>query len=226
MRALDVLDAIAHEPSSLTHLAQKVGLHPSTTFRMLESLRARGLARRTSEGTYELGIRTLELAGNYLRRMSVSSYAQEAVERLARAVKESASIGTLVDGQVLYVAIAEGQHELGIRSVPFARHPAHCTALGKVLLAYARQPDVLEFFARQPLTRHTANTIVDNDDLERELEQVAALGFAADNEECVEGMICLAAPIRDHTNNVTAAISINEPAFRVVAHGIEKSLPS
>lgn len=223
LRALDVLIALGQtdQPKSLTNLSREVGLHPTTTLRMLESLRARGFAQQTANGTFELGVRPLELASRYLRRMSISKYAQEAATKLAREVKETASIGSLVNGEVLYVAIADGQRELGIQSTPLARHPVHCTALGKVLMAYRPWQEVMEILAAHPPMRHTANTISEEDDLRQEFKHVAERGFAIANEERIEGVVCIAAPIRDHTDEVIAAISISGPTFRIYNRGIE-----
>lgn len=209
------------EPLSAVGLARRVGLHPTTTLRMLESLRSRGMVRTLGGGAYELGPRVMDLSHAFLRRLSISRHANELAEELARRTGETASVGVLDDGRVLYIAIAHGQSELGIQALAFARHPLHCTALGKVLLAELPWDQAAAILARHPLDRMTPKTQVEPAALRAELERCAARGWGQDDEERVAGVRCLAAPIRDHSGAVVAAISVSGPAFRIARHGVE-----
>jgi DNA-binding IclR family transcriptional regulator len=222
IRALDVLIELGRGdgPVQLMPLARALGLHPTTTFRMLESLRARGMVRPSGNGSYDLGPGTLELGRQFLRRISIARDAQELVEDLAKRVKETVSVGALDDGEVLYIAIAHGQHEFGIQSSPYARHPAHCTALGKALLAHLPEAKVAAIVAAHPLTALTSRTLTDPAALQMELETIRALGYAVDDEERTPGVMCIAAPIQDHTGAVAAAVSIAGPAARLREAGV------
>lgn len=203
------------EPLSSVSLARKVGLHPTTTIRMLESLKARGMVRQRPDGLYELGPRVIDLSHAYLRRLSIASHANELAEALARRTDETASVGVLDDGQVLYIAIAHGQSEIGIQSSAFARHPVHCTALGKAMLAQLPWADAALLLTSRPRDRQTANTLTDLDAVRDDLARIAARGYSVDDEERVAGVRCIGAPIRDHRGITVAAISISGPAFRV-----------
>ncbi len=220
-RALDVLVAFRSLPApvDLATLARHVGLHPTTTFRYLESLKARGFVQHR-DGGYELGSPVFELASTYLRGLSVWSHAQELADRLAATANETASLGVLDNGQVLYIAIANGQRELGIQSSPGTRHPAHCTALGKALLSALARSEVEATLAAHPAVRLTTRTLVEPDALMADLAAVRTRGYAVDDEERVPGVICIGVPIRDHSGGVVAAISISGPAFRIQEHGI------
>lgn len=222
-RALDVLIGLSelNRPATAMELAAAVGLHPTTTIRMLESLRARGFIR-LADDAYELGPKALDVGNAFVRRLSIAQCAQELAEDLASRVNETASVGVLDEGRVLYVAIAHGQQELGIQSLPYARHPLHCTALGKALLSalpWAAARPVLESQARERLTD---NTLVDLAALKQELERTMTRGYAIDNEERVAGVFCIGAPIRDHLGRVAAAISVSGPAFRMKKAGANK----
>jgi IclR family transcriptional regulator, acetate operon repressor len=210
----------AREPMALAAVAHKVGMHPTTTLRMLESLRARGMVRLSDDGRYEVGPATLELGKSFLGRISISRFAQEAVEALAAKVDETASVGVLDEGQVLYIAIAQGQQEFGIQSLPYARHPLHCTALGKALLADLPPQRVEELLGASPLEPLTPNTITDCGRLRAELASVAARGYAVDDEERMPGVLCIAAPVRDHSGKAAGAISASGPAFRMRRAGV------
>jgi DNA-binding IclR family transcriptional regulator len=221
VRALDVLAELgkAREPMALAAVARQVGMHPTTTLRMLESLRLRGMVRLVDDGRYEVGSATLELGKSFVSRISISRFAYPAVEALAARVDETASIGVLDEGQVLYIAIAHGQHEFGIQSLPYARHPSHCTALGKVLLADLTPERVNELLGAS-LEALTPNTITDPKQLRAELRSVGARGYTVDDEERMPGVLCIAAPVRDHSGKVAAAISVSGPAFRMRRAGL------
>jgi IclR family transcriptional regulator, acetate operon repressor len=214
VRALDVLIAVSElGAADLSKVASAVDLHPSTTLRMLESLRSRDMVRQR-RGLWEIGARAFEVGSTFLRRVSLAGEAQVLVEELAEQANETASFGVLDNGEVLYLAIAHGQWELGIQSVPGGRHPAHCTALGKVMLAHRPWDEVEKFLDDHPPVRLTPATFIEPGDIRRELSRVRRRGYAVDAEERLPGVVCLAAPIRDSTGTVVAAISISGPKLR------------
>jgi IclR family acetate operon transcriptional repressor len=219
-RALDVLTAVSElGEADLSTVARTVGLHPTTTLRMLESLRTRDLVRHR-RGMYEIGARAFEIGSRFLNRKPLTHEAQGLVDELARRVNETASLGILDDGEVLYLAIADGDRELGIQSTPGGRHPAHCTALGKVLLAHLPWESVLTILERHPPVRLTPTTFVEPAALRKELARVMRQGYAVDNEERIPGVVCVAAPIRDQSGAVVAAISISGPSLRITSRRI------
>jgi DNA-binding IclR family transcriptional regulator len=221
-RALDVLLAFRDlpPPVELTVLARHLGLHPTSAYRYLESLRSRGLVRQAADGGYEVGSVVFELSSTLLRGLSIWTQAPELAQALAADANETASVGVLDNGQVLYIAIANGQSELGIQSFAGTRHPAHCTALGKALLADRPWSEVESMLVARPPTRLTERTITDQDTFRDELERVRRLGYSLDDEERTSGVVCIGAPIRDQSWATIAAVSISGPAFRVRERGV------
>lgn len=221
-RALDLLVALSQTdtPIGLVALAEVVSLPPSTAFRMLESLKSRGFARQTSTGSYELGSRVFEVGSAFLRQVSIWSQATEIAEHLADSTEETASVGVLDEGQVLYIAIARGQSEIGIQSSAGTRHPVHCTSLGKAMVAELEWTAVEQMLAQRPPAQFTKRTLVDPTSFRRELERVRRRGYAVDEEERTPGVLCIGAPVRDHTGRVVGAISISGPAFRMRDRGV------
>lgn len=215
-RAVDLLVALAEAPRplDLSTLARRVGLHSATTFRMLETLAERGLVRHTPDG-WLLGALTFELGSAFARGVSVWASGPQHIEELASRVNETASLGILDSGEVLYIAIAHGQRELGIQSQPGTRHPAHATALGKVLLAALPWPEVVALLQRRPPVALTERTRTSLDEIRAELERVTKLGYAIDDEERAPGVYCVGAPVCDHTGAVVAAVSVSGPTFRM-----------
>lgn len=219
-RALQVLIAVSElGEADLSTVARTVGLHPTTTLRMLESLRSRDLVRQR-RGLYEIGARAFEIGCSFVNRKPLAHEAQALVDELARRANETASFGILDDGEVLYLAIASGERELGIQSTAGGRHPAYCTALGKALIADLSWDAVESILERHPPVRLTSSTFVDPAKLRRELARVARQGFAVDEEERIPGVVCVAAPIRDQTGAVVAAISISGPRLRLTSRRI------
>jgi DNA-binding IclR family transcriptional regulator len=224
VRALDVLIVLSTQngPVGLADLAKGTGLNPSTVFRLLESMRVRGFVRQADGGSgYQLDSRAVDLGSAFLRSMSIWDYARDLADQLAEDVSETANVGVLDQGQVLYIAIARGQRELGIQSQSGTRHPVYCTALGKVFLADLTWAEAAAILDAEPMVRLTPSTIIEKAAMRRELETIRSRGYSLDDEERSPHVVCIAAPITDHTGRTVAAVSISGPAFRIREEGTE-----
>lgn len=223
VRALDVLLAVAAARggggADVSTVAAETGLHPSTVFRLLETLASRDFVEAVN-GRYRTGPRAFEVGSSFLRGTSVWEYAPELSREVATASNETASVGILDNGRVLYIAIAHGQSELGIQSFAGTHHPAHCTALGKAMLAAMPWDQAEEILRSTNLVRLTPHTHTTLDDLKIELERVSAQGYAVDDEERNLGVRCVGAPIRDHAG-ILAAVSVSGPTFRMQGGAFE-----
>jgi IclR family acetate operon transcriptional repressor len=208
--------------SSNAELPALVGVHPTTTLRMLESLASRQLLRQLPDGTYDLETRTLDIGNAFLRRISISRYATEIAQMLSDEVEETASLGALDEAWVLYIAIAHGQADLGIQSVSFGRHPLYCAALSKALIADLPWTDAELLIRRLPMDKLTTKTITSLAALRKDVELTRERGWAIDDQERTPGVTCIAAPIWDYSGRVVAAVSISGPNFRIAGRGIEK----
>jgi DNA-binding IclR family transcriptional regulator len=215
-RALAVLFAFSAERKnlSLAELALATGICKPTLLRYLGALRAYHLVERSAD-TYHLGFGSFELGSNFLANLDVVQVARLELEELAATCQETASLAVADGRTVVYTDIARGQAEIGVQSRVGSRQPLHCSALGKVLLAWRTEADRDTLVYSEPMTRLTANTICDRTGLERELAIVRRQGYAYDREERLEGIRCVAAPIRDHRGDVVAAISVSGAASRM-----------
>src|SRR5262249_18473841 len=106
--------------------------------------------------------------------------------------------------------------------VAYARHPLHCTALGKALLAGLPWSEASRLLTMHPRDKLTERTMVELSALRQELERSEARGYAVDGEERAPGGTCVAAPIRDHPGQVAAAVSVSGATFRMRKHGLER----
>lgn len=221
-RALDLLIELSSwdRPVGLTELARRVGLHPTTALRLLESLRSRRFVHQTADRSYVLGSQAFEVGSAFLRNVSIWSQANQLADQLATSTGETASVGVLDGGQILYIAIARGQQDVGIASAPGTRHPAYCTSLGKAIMADLPAESVAQILRDDPPVRLTHKTLVDMDSIRRELGLVRKRGYSVDNEERTPGVICVGAAIRDHEGKPVGALSISGPVVRMREKGI------
>ncbi len=218
-RAVQVLSAFnsQHAEQGISEIAQTTGLPKATAHRIIMTLYNSGFLERTADGErYRLGLRMVGLGLGALRRLDVRRAAQPYMQRLVDEFKEICTLGVFERGQVLYVEVVHSNHSLTIAARVGRHLPAHCTASGKVLLAYLPS-EVVEPILRGPLEAHTEKTITSPDRLREELKIVRQRGYAVADEELEVGVWAISAPIRDIDRNVIAAMSIPFPTNRLDA---------
>jgi DNA-binding IclR family transcriptional regulator len=218
-RAIAILKAftLENEELGVTELSQRLDLHKSTVSRLLASLQREGLVEENSvTRKYRLGMALVTLGGLVLQRLDMAQVARPLMQTLTDTTQETVSLAVRDRDEV--VTIAQLPSPQPVRYIGWAgrRVPFHCTSTGKVLLAHLPMAEQKAIIARG-LPRHTPNTIVSPDLLCSELTQVRERGYAASQEEFETGLNEVAAPIRDHTQGVVAAISVSGPAFRLSA---------
>jgi IclR family transcriptional regulator, KDG regulon repressor len=221
-RALSILEALLHHPSpiSITQLSQQLGLYPSSVHRMVDTLKYWGFIEQvpyTQE--YTLGLKVVELGMAKLHQLNVFNEATPFLKQIAEQFDETVNLAVLDQGEVVYLDKVESTRIVKAILYPGKRAPFHCTAIGKVLMAFQPKTVRSKIIKEKKLTRYNQNTITDPEVLENELMKIRDSGYALDNGEQVEEVHCVAVPIYDIHGKVIAAISISAPAFRM---GTEK----
>ena len=227
-RALSLLEALEDSRGEvgIAELSKRVGLHVSTVHRILSTLLARGYVQQNLDsGRYALGAQALHLAESYLDQMDIRRIVRPVLKRLSQETGETASLVILDRREALYLDKAESPQSLRIFSRIGHRAPLHCTAVGKVLLAYRSKAEVGALLGRGPLERLTKHTITAASQVRRELEKVRDQGFALDREECEEGACCIAVPIQNAQGDVEAALGISAPTTRLGPRRVEELIP-
>jgi DNA-binding IclR family transcriptional regulator len=210
----------------ISALAQRLGLAKSTVHRLATTLVEYDILEQNREtGKYRLGLALFELGTLVRRKMNVMNEAQGEIHALAEASGETVQLAILDHLSVLYIRIRESNQAVRMSSGLGSRAPAHCTSVGKVLLAHQPQ-EVVRQVIDGGLKRYTENTITSPDALAEELAAIRARGYAIDDEEIEVGLRCVAAPIRDHTGQVTAAISVAAPVQRMSKKTLQTTAPS
>jgi IclR family acetate operon transcriptional repressor len=218
VRTLGLLEALAAvDEIGIVELAARVDLRPSTAHRLLVTLVQCGYVRQNPENSrYRLSHKVVELAGGSDRRIArVRAAARSHLEATQALTGETTNL-TILDGRmIVYVDQVEGSRPVRMFTEIGRRVPAHATGAGKAMLAMLPANVIAPLMASAPFQRMTPHTLVDADELAEELERVRTRGYAIDNEEYDEGVVCVAAPILDYASAVTAAISVSGPAVRM-----------
>jgi IclR family KDG regulon transcriptional repressor len=209
-RALALLFALdGDRPIGVAELSRRAALPKSTAHRLLGILERRGVVARVGQ-KYTLGVSLFEL-GSAVRvgsSVDIRELARPALQELWKSTGETVHLAVLVDCDVLYLEKLGGNTALAMPSRVGSRLPAHCTALGKALLAYSRASAIRHVLEHglQPRTRHT---IVRGRLLLEHLRRIHGCGVAFDQQELELGVVCVASPVLDASNHAIASISVS-----------------
>ncbi len=217
-KSLSILDTILRQGSamSMTEISEKLGLYPSTTHRILDTLKHWGyVEQEPNNQRYQLGLKVIELGMAKFHQMDLAREATPYLKELVKQCNETIHLGVLEEEEVLYLAKEESSQTIRMCSFVGKRAPVHCTALGKVLLAYLPEGEKKKILGKRELPRLTEKTITDKEELEKELNRIKKQGFALDRGENEKDVCCIAAPIKNCQGKVIAAISISTPVYRI-----------
>lgn len=199
----------------ISEVARQLEYPKATVSEIMSSLGQQGILSRTRRGKYRLGWRLFELSQALLDTSDFCIEARRAMQELVERWGETTHLCVLEGTQVLYVEKLQATPAVQILlSRVGARLPAHCNAAGKTLLAFLHRYNLDQLYQGQELTGYTPHTITDLRALAAELEQICQQGYAYDREEISSGLCCVAAPIRDYSGEVIAAISLSLPSQR------------
>jgi DNA-binding IclR family transcriptional regulator len=212
-RAAGVLDAFRGAGPELTldELVARTGLARSTVHRLAGQLVSVGLLERSRRG-WRLGVALFELGQMVPRQQRLRDVALAYMEDLYEATRETVQLAVLDEGEVLYVEIISGHRRVATPSRRGGRLPAHCTGIGKAMLAYSADVGSAWLAQHAPLAAMTPATITDPAVLRRELLDIRRGGLAYDREENTRGLVCVAAPLLDRDGTAIAGLSVSMPA--------------
>jgi DNA-binding IclR family transcriptional regulator len=209
----------------ISALARRLGLAKSTVHRLAVTLLSEGLLEQDRDsGKYQLGIALFRLGALVRRRMNVSNEARPYLYDLRAKINESVHLAILDGSEIMYVYNLEGTHAIRMRSDIGVRKPAYCTAEGQAILAFAPN-DVVDRVIAAGLESRTPKTITSPEKFVRELGATRQRGCAIEDEESEIGMVCIAAPIRDDSGGVVAAVGVAGPVTRLSKKSIAAFMP-
>jgi DNA-binding IclR family transcriptional regulator len=219
-KAVAILQAFTVDDQvlSLAELVRRTGLAKATVHRVAGDLVGNRLLDRTPVG-YRLSGGLFELGMRASLERSLLELAMPFLQDLYERTHETVHLGLREGHDVVYVAKIGGHRQAAAPSRTGGRMPAHCTAIGKALLAHA-DPEVQHEVLTGPLERRTPHTVVAAGLLQRQLAAVLETGVAFEQEESAIGLLCVAAPVLDDADHALAAISVAGPVgrFRPQSH--------
>ena len=211
-RTLDIFELFAAEPQGLTiaEISGRLGVARSSTHGLVHTLAARGYLVQDGGGRFQLGARLIQLGLNVVDRLELRSAARGTLERLVAVTHDTALLVVPDHGDLLFVdKVLSDARDVRTDPRVSSRKPLHCTSLGKALLATLDDTSVMKAVQAAGLARATEYSITGEEELLADLADTRARGYSIDQQEALPGVFCVGAPVRDHTGNPVAAISLS-----------------
>lgn len=226
-RGLRILRLFSESPRGLTakQVAALSRLPVSTVHRFLSNLVAAGFLNRDPEGTHCLGVACFSIGQAAAAQLDIRRLSLPYLRELNQQTRETIHLTVRHGLSAVYVEKLDSPEPLRIYSRIGGSVPLHCTAVGKVLLAYMPAEEQERLLPQLDLKRLTANSVGNLQELKSELYRVRKNGFASDLEEHELHIRCVAAPIWDHTGSVQSSLSVTAPAFRMPVGRLRQLAP-
>lgn len=223
-RAVRILEILAQlGEAGVTEIAQELGVHKSTAFRLVGVLVGHDLVEQTGErGKYRLGIGVLRLAGATTARLDLTTQSMPICEELAVELGETANVAVASEGVVINICQAQGSASVAAQNWAGRTTPLHATSSGKVLLAFMDE-DERDTILTGELRSFTPSTVTSPPELRKQLFEVRDVGYALALEEFEIGLNAVAAPIRGDDGGVVAALSASGPAYRLTEERVPEA---
>ncbi|MGV9991832.1 IclR family transcriptional regulator [Streptomyces sp. NPDC003374] len=218
-RALDILELFLDGDGTLSapDIVRRLRLPRTTVHELVTTLAARQYIVPVTgrPGRYRLGVRPYQLGSRYAEQLDLAAEGRQVAQSVAQTCDETVHVAILEDTDVIYIAKVDSTHAVRMVSAAGRRLPAHCTSVGKMLLASLPERELAE---RIPdgaeLAAMTPHSITDPAVLREKLAGIRQRGIAVESRESNPDVSCVAAPVRDRTGQVVAALSISVPMIR------------
>jgi len=226
-KALNLLEFLSDNEREIgiVEISKKLNMGLSTVHRILTTLKFRGyVIQNQKTAKYRLGIKLFELGCEVQSTKNLIKIVRPHLRKLSKMTNETANLAILEDKEVVYLNTIGSPEILRTEIVQGTRIPAHCTALGKVLLAFLSDSDFDQLYrSNEPIISLTSQTISSLDKLKKELKNVKEQGYALDREEYKIGINCVGVPLFIKNGEDVAAISITGPASRFTIDKMEEA---
>jgi len=208
-KALDILMLFRQKPEwTFAELQAELEFNKSTLSRILAVLRNNQFLRKNQNSSYELGLNLFLLGHSVNHEHLLRTTSLPHMQELSNEIGLTTHLGTLETNEVIIIAKAEPRTKLQMTSRVGSTVPAHCTAQGKILLAFSASETVESIVNIRGLTRFTPNTICTMNHLAEELAAIRSRGYAVDQSEHEKHLVCVGVPILDREGELAAALSI------------------
>jgi IclR family KDG regulon transcriptional repressor len=222
-RAFAILEEVARHRDGigLADLSKLVGLHNSTAFHLVKTMVSLGYIRQEKDKRYRVGRPLFALAANCLDEIEMVNVATPVLEDLSRETGESGHFAVRMGDAVVVIARTSGPGAFQLTDRVGVTRPAHCTALGKMILASLNPDQLQRFVQRTELKPSTDKSITEPAVLLREIEEIRRSGIAFDDGEYNAEVRCVAVPVRDFTGQTIGALGISGPIWRLSIQALQ-----
>lgn len=213
----------AGRPLALSELARKLGLSKTSTFHLVRTLEVERFVARDENDRYRLSWGVYELGSVVTRSVNLTRIARLHLDRLAEETNEAVLLAIAEGRSVLYLDRGQSQQSFTMVANVGRRSPLHTNASGKLMLAYMPE-EVVDSIIADGLEQRTPATIVDSDELKDALAKIRTQGYATCWQEQEPGLNSIAAPLRDYTGEVCAALTVAGPSNRLTKRSVPRIL--
>lgn len=216
----------ADRPLSSAYLAEELDLPKATVHRICQQLETEGLLQREPDGKRFTGGKRLQtLAISTLSNTVINAHRTSILQGLSDEVGETCNLTAMDGHEIVYLERIEANWPYRIHLPAGSRLPLHCTATGKLFLANLQSAAYQKILGSLNLTRHTALTITDHEELAIQLKKIRQEGVGIDTGEYLEGMVAIAVPVIGADNNMHLAIAVHAPSARKSVEELRQYLP-
>ncbi len=218
IRAFQILECLCSAGRGLriTELTQRTDLNKATIFRMLSTLNNLGYVTKSQEtDQYQPTMKILSVSHRLLDQYKPRHIAEADIQQLAQDSGQSVHFSVPDGDYTVIVEKVEARAHFRVAFHVGRRARMYATGTGKVFLAFMSPEELAAYLARVPLEALTPHTICDRDELFKVLAEIRANGYARDRQETTPGVGCVAAPIRDFSGQVAAAVSVTGPVTEI-----------
>ena len=216
LKALRVLEAVAYASTSVSasDVAAIVDMDKAAVYRMLVTLLNAGYVLRDENSKrYRLGYKVVSLSRNLLAENKISRLVRRTIEEISAKTGETVHYSVLDGNETVLVQKVKGSQLIAVDFHIGDRAMMHCTAIGKVMLAYQNQR-FIESIIDAGLPKFASKTFTHPDELKKELRKIRSAGYAFDDHELSDDMRCIAVPVFEGSGSVRSGISISGPDSR------------
>lgn len=217
-KAFSILEFVAARPgpSSMSEIIRTTAITKPSAHRVVNMLCDLGFVERDPAGFgFVSGLKLLELAHQTVLSSAPRGLRHSILEQLAQHVGETCNYGVMTGAQVTYLDRVESKWPLGLRFDAGSQVPAHCTAIGKLLLSHLSENQLLAITRSVALTRYTTKTLTNHLHLRKALAEVRETGIGTDNQEFMDGVVCVAVPIFTADKKCLGGLAISAPEARM-----------
>jgi len=226
-RALDLLEQFSpdNEELDVSTVCENLKLRKEKALRLLYTLETHKFISKSARlGRYRLAPKVFFIGQKYIENSGLSREAGPVLEKLAGECGETVDLTVIKDSQVVCVYSVETSQAVRVVSRVGVQFPVHCTAPGKIHLAFMDENDFEQAVNKLELKAHTSNTITDKAMFRNHISKVSKNGFSVDWGEFENGICAVSAPVYDYTRKVIGAISISVPCIRISRQRINSEL--